>query len=300
MSAKGKSPAFQFYAAEWLADENVRLMTLEETGAYIDALAICWREGSIPACPEMLARLIGKGCSTDVATVVQRLFNIRYTDERFSVERLKHKRLEIEREKQRVRSEQTSKAGKKSAQSKRETITKPRENGDFNIRSTSVQHPYNPSSSSLDEDGRSAQVGAAAVAEEGDPSGVSTGKPKRNQAQRATGAFVEPVIPAQLSTPVFLKAWSEWKQHRREIKHPLKSLQAQKQIDEFTTWGEARSVAAINYTIMKGWQGIAEEDASRSTSPSKGPQQPVKQRMPTYEESVERGYNSQTGLGPKL
>lgn len=273
MPGKAKSPAFQFYAAEWLADENVRLMTLEQTGAYIDALAICWREGSVPACPEMLARLIGKGCSTDVATVVQRLFNIRYTEERFSVERLKHKRLEIEREKQRVRSEQTSKAGKKSAQSKRETIAKPSENGGFNIRSTSVQHPFNPSSSSSDEDGRSAQVGVAAVAEEGFPSGDSTGKPKRKRAERATDEFVEPVIPAQLSTPVFLKAWSEWKQHRREIKHPLKSLQAQKQIDEFAVWGEARSVAAINYTIMKGWQGIAEDEATRSGAPPPRQQQ---------------------------
>lgn len=152
MADKGKSPAFQFYAAEWLADENVRLMTLEETGAYIDALAICWREGSVPACPEMLARLIGKGCSTDVATVVQRLFNVRCTDERFSVERLKHKRLEIEREKQRVRSEQAAKAGKKSADVKREGKEKPKRGDKSNVRSTPVQRTYNPSSSSSDED----------------------------------------------------------------------------------------------------------------------------------------------------
>lgn len=154
MADKGKSPAFQFYAAEWLADENVRLMTLEETGAYIDALAICWRESSIPACPEMLARLIGKGCSTDVATVVQRLFNVRCTEERFSVERLKHKRLEIEREKQRVRSEQAAKAGKKSADVKRESKEKPRRGDKSNVRSTPVQRTHNPSSSSSDEDGR--------------------------------------------------------------------------------------------------------------------------------------------------
>jgi len=153
MSAKGKSPAFQFYAAEWLADENVRLMTLEETGAYIDALAICWREGSIPACPEMLARLIGKGCSTDVATVVQRVFNIRCASECSSVERLKHKRLEIEREKQRARSEQQAAAGKRSAEIKRETQEKARKPKAANKRSTCVQHPNNSSSSSLDEDG---------------------------------------------------------------------------------------------------------------------------------------------------
>jgi len=46
---KGKAPAFQFYAADWLADEAVSVMSLEEEGAYIRALCYCWREGSIPA-----------------------------------------------------------------------------------------------------------------------------------------------------------------------------------------------------------------------------------------------------------
>ena len=290
MAGKSNAPAFQFYSADWLSDENVRLMTLEQTGAYIDALAICWREGSIPACPEMLARLIGKGCSTDVATVVQRLFNIRYTDERFGVERLKHKRLEIEREKQRVRSEQTSKAGKKSAATKRETSAKPKENGDFNIRSTSVQHPFNPSSSPSGEDGRSAQVGVSAVAEEGVPLDTpGDGKPKTKRAERATEAFVEPEIPANLNQPMFLKAWGEWKQHRREIKHPLKSTQAQKQIEEFAAWGLSRSVNAINFTIMKGWRGIAEPEGAVQELP--------KQRVPDIDEIIRRGYNPQSGLG---
>jgi putative transposase len=44
---KGKDPAFQFYAADWLADEAVSVMGLEEEGAYIRALCYCWREGSI-------------------------------------------------------------------------------------------------------------------------------------------------------------------------------------------------------------------------------------------------------------
>jgi hypothetical protein len=46
---KGKAPAFQFYAADWLADEAASVMSLEEEGAYIRDLCYCWREGSIPA-----------------------------------------------------------------------------------------------------------------------------------------------------------------------------------------------------------------------------------------------------------
>lgn len=72
MAREGKSPAFQFYAADWLADEDVRAMTLAERGAYIDLLAFCWREGSIPDDSDRCARLLGAtarefaGCWTAV------------------------------------------------------------------------------------------------------------------------------------------------------------------------------------------------------------------------------------------
>lgn len=148
------APAFQFYASDWLADANVKLLTLEETGAYIEAIAVCWREGSIPADPVMLSRIIGKGCSTDVATNVQRLFNIRCADECSGVERLKHKRLESEREKQRKRSEQQAAAGKRSAEIKREAKQNAGKPKRSNKRSTDVQHPNNSSSSTSVEDER--------------------------------------------------------------------------------------------------------------------------------------------------
>jgi len=54
-------PAFQFYAADWLADADVTMMTLEEEGAYIRALAFCWREGSIPADEKRLSVLLKGG-----------------------------------------------------------------------------------------------------------------------------------------------------------------------------------------------------------------------------------------------
>jgi uncharacterized protein YdaU (DUF1376 family) len=45
----GKSPAFQFFAADFLADENVALMSTFEIGTYVLLLLFAWREGSIPA-----------------------------------------------------------------------------------------------------------------------------------------------------------------------------------------------------------------------------------------------------------
>lgn len=56
----------------------------------------------------------------------------------------------------------------------------------------------------------------------------------------------------------FRESWNEWVQHRREIKKPLTPLSVKQQLRNFAEWGEARSIAAIRFTIGKGWQGIQE------------------------------------------
>ena len=53
-----KPPAFQFYAKDWLADQRVATLTLEEKGAYIELLASAWVEGSIPADVGAIAALL--------------------------------------------------------------------------------------------------------------------------------------------------------------------------------------------------------------------------------------------------
>jgi uncharacterized protein YdaU (DUF1376 family) len=105
-----KSPAFQFYPAEYLADAGVQMMTLEEEGAYIRLLCYCWREGSIPNDDRKLS-LLCKGAVTTVIAVVTALFENDPNDP----SRLVHGRLEKEREKQQQWSEKSSEGGKKSA-----------------------------------------------------------------------------------------------------------------------------------------------------------------------------------------
>jgi uncharacterized protein YdaU (DUF1376 family) len=67
-------------------------------------------------------------------------------------------------------------------------------------------------------------------------------------------------IPLKLNTPEFLKAWEDWKTHRKEIKAPLTPKSIEMQMKDFTTWGVNRAIAAIEFTIKKGWQGIREDD----------------------------------------
>jgi uncharacterized protein YdaU (DUF1376 family) len=88
------------------------LLTLEEEGAYLRAVLSCWLHGSIPADPEKLARLIGKGASTTLATTVATMFEA-------DGDRLVHPRLEEERKKQAQWREKSAAGGRKGAETRR-------------------------------------------------------------------------------------------------------------------------------------------------------------------------------------
>ncbi len=50
---------FPFYGDDWLLSPTVRKMTWEHRGVYLELLCWQWRDGSLPADPETLARMIG-------------------------------------------------------------------------------------------------------------------------------------------------------------------------------------------------------------------------------------------------
>jgi hypothetical protein len=135
-----QSPAFQFYPADWLGDENVSSMSDAQEGAYIRALCFCWREGSIPEDTAALMRMIFKFGSTltmDDLRVVQRCFNHPSN----IPGRLLHPRLEKERLKQAEWATKSKNGGVKSAEIRRE-------NAKLKGGSTKGQPKANSSSSS--------------------------------------------------------------------------------------------------------------------------------------------------------
>lgn len=110
-------PAFQFYPADYLADANVQMMSLEDEGAYIRLLCYCWREGSIPDDDEALKKLT-KGGSTNLRRVVQECF----VPDPSNPGRLIHKRLDEERRKQLDWREKSRQGGVKSGSSRRSVL----------------------------------------------------------------------------------------------------------------------------------------------------------------------------------
>lgn len=116
-----KSPAFQFYVTDYLGSQRVQMLTLEEEGAYIRLLCFCWQHGSIPSNPKEMARLIGKGASTTLATTLQPMF-VKHPNQKG---RLVHERLEEERAKQTAWREKSIAGGKKSGELRRKQSNHP-------------------------------------------------------------------------------------------------------------------------------------------------------------------------------
>lgn len=108
MAREGKPPAYQHYPADYLSDEDTATMTLEEEGAYRRLLDHHWREGSIPADPEQLRRLLKwipmrrfraiwakvGGCFSPAADRPERLVNERLAMQRQELEDFRAERSE--------------------------------------------------------------------------------------------------------------------------------------------------------------------------------------------------------------
>jgi hypothetical protein len=75
-------------------------------------------------------------------------------------------------------------------------------------------------------------------------------------------------LPFQ-DSPDFQQAWITWVAHRKQIKKPLTAEQTKAQLEEFSEWGVGRSVAAIKYTVKKGWQGLREPEVEPNGSQPK-------------------------------
>lgn len=183
-----KSPAFQFYAADYLADEHVTLMTLEEEGVYIRLLAYCWREGSIPADTRALSRLC-KGASEESILIVKDRFEVHPNDP----SRLTHSRLNAEREKQEKWSKKNSANGKKSGKARREKKLHAERsfNDRMNESRTKTNSSFSSSSSSSDTRG-SGSSGSSDLAKS---NGLDTSCVEPKQVRSTPGRKVAGTIP---------------------------------------------------------------------------------------------------------
>lgn len=126
--AKEKSPAYQRYPNDYLTDENVVRMTLEQEGAYNRLMDHCWKEGSIPADIPGLAAFC-KNVTTAKMRAIWQAVGMCFEPHPTLPGRLVHPRLEKEREKQAEWKAKSSTGGKRGARARwgndNQTITTP-------------------------------------------------------------------------------------------------------------------------------------------------------------------------------
>jgi uncharacterized protein YdaU (DUF1376 family) len=121
-----KSPAFQIYPADFLADKNTLVMTAAEVGGYWLLLCVCWRENGLPDDIDELADLARtpvKQFQVSWEKRIKRCF-IQRPDGRWT-----HNRLEKERVKQVENREKRAQAGAKGAENRWQTDSNAK-NGD--------------------------------------------------------------------------------------------------------------------------------------------------------------------------
>jgi len=116
------TPSFQFYPADFLADENVVMMSNQEIGCYIKLMCYCWREGSIPSDLTRIARLCGEDslAMADLWIAIGSCFETATDDPN----RLVHPRLVKERSKQIEHKKERANSGRKGAESRWGKVSK--------------------------------------------------------------------------------------------------------------------------------------------------------------------------------
>lgn len=68
------------------------------------------------------------------------------------------------------------------------------------------------------------------------------------------------IVPPNLDTPEFGKAWGEWVYHCIEKAKPVTPLQASKLLNKLARMGPSRAVEAIDHSITFGWGKILHPD----------------------------------------
>lgn len=92
-----KSPAYQWYPRDYMADPIVITMTLEQEGAYRRLMDVCWLERGLPTNVDELWR-IAKAPSRDA--FIRRIWNVVGRKFQLKKGKFQHRRLDRERAKQ--------------------------------------------------------------------------------------------------------------------------------------------------------------------------------------------------------
>jgi len=99
---------------------------------------------------------------------------------------------------------------------------------------------------------------------------------KKGEAEKITD------YPERLRSERFVKAFSEFREHRKQIKKPLTALAEKKLLDRLAK-SPSEAVAMIEQSIENGWQGVFELKTHGHSAARSSPPKPSDKRVNQYE-----------------
>ena len=106
----------------------------------------------------------------------------------------------------------------------------------------------------------------------GDDAPAPAAKPKKARSKERPD---DHPLPPSLDTPTFREAWARWHAYRREARHPAWQPSTCKNwLGTFAEWGEARAVAALEWSIKQVYQGVVEPRPPAGAPPPPPPPPP--------------------------
>ncbi len=100
-----------------------------------------------------------------------------------------------------------------------------------------------------------------------------------------------------LFTPEMIAAAERWLKHRSEIRHPLKATSQEAFFRKCIEWGDARAIAAIEYSIEQGYQGMIEPKRTTYGQPATPTADAYAERQRQIVEANAQHYQRQHSAG---
>lgn len=246
---------YKWYSRDFWASMTVRSMSPIARSIYRDLLDVQFEHGCLPP-KERFMRALGWS-EADWQEFEPYLEECFPNGMNPKMEELRQQAIE-DREKQ-VR------AGKKSGEA-RSTVGK--FEPEINTRSTDVQRPFNGCSTDVQQVLNQTETEAETETE------TETIKDKKKDAnapspRKGKVDYQSLAQEAGFEDDMFLKAWSEFAEHRREIKHPMSERAANLILAKLKKFSVEVGVEAINRSISSGWRDVFPEKASIESRKSK-------------------------------
>jgi hypothetical protein len=249
-SSKTSTPIgwYKWYSRDFWASMTVRSMSPIARSIYRDLLDVQFEHGCLPS-RERFMRALGWS-ETDWQEFEPYLEECFPNGINLKMDEIRNQAIE-DREKQ-VR------AGKKSGEA-RSSVGK--FEPEINTRSTDVQRTFNGCSTDVQqvlnqtETETEAEKETETIKVKKDANAPSSRKGKVDYHSLAQEAGFE--------DDMFLKAWSEFVEHRREIKHPMSERAANLILAKLKKYSVEVGVEAINRSISSGWRDVFPEKATQ-------------------------------------